>query len=184
MAVYISLLRGINVAAQKSIKMTELKALYEDLGLGNVKTYIQSGNVIFSSDETSAALQPKIRDAITQKFGFSVELMVCSILDWRRLIAANPFTKDGDRDPKYMHLTLLDKIPDAKIMDALGEVKTGEAEEYAIVDDAVYFYAPSGYGITKLSNNFWEKKLKVNATTRNWNTVNKLLETAEALEAN
>jgi uncharacterized protein (DUF1697 family) len=183
MAVYISLLRGINVAAQKSIKMADLKALYEDLGLGNVKTYIQSGNVIFTSDET-VALQPKIREAIKEKFGFSVELIVCSIPDWRRLIAANPFTKGGDRDSKYMHLTLLDKIPDAKIIDGLGEVKTGEAEEYAIVDDAVYFYAPSGYGITKLSNNFWEKKLKVNATTRNWNTVNKLLEMAEALESN
>ena len=184
MAVYISLLRGINVGAQKSIKMVDLKALYEGLGLDNVKTYIQSGNVLFTSDESAAALQSQIRHAIEQKYGFSVELMVCTIADWRRLIAANPFVTDGTRDPKYMHLTLLDKIPDAKIIGGLGEVPKGEAEEYAIVDDAVYFYAPSGYGITKLSNNFWEKKLKVNATTRNWNTVNKLLELAEAIESN
>lgn len=182
MTVYISLLRGINVSGQKKVKMAELSALYETLGLDSIKTYVQSGNVVFQSDQSPGDLSDKIHAAIEKQFGFSVEVLVRSLDDWRALVERSPFAGDGDKDPKYLHITLLAQLPDKQAIAEL-EVPQAGADEYRIDGQAVYLHCPNGYGRTKLNNNFWEKKLKVGATTRNWNTVNKLLELAEAVAA-
>ena len=100
--------------------------------------------------------------------------------DWRAIIAASPFVDDDDKDWKRLLVTLLAETPEAQRIQDLGEIDSG-ADEYYIRDKAIYVYCPDGYGRSKFSNNFWERKQKVRATTRNWNSINKLLDLAEAL---
>jgi uncharacterized protein (DUF1697 family) len=182
MAVFISLLRGINVGGQKKVKMADLKAVYEALSLENVTTYVQSGNVVFESSESETfALSQKIYEGIEKAFGFSAEIITRTVDDWRELIEHNPFGKNSEKDPKYLHVTLLAEVPDKQLVQDVSTMRF-EPDEYIVQGDVVYLYCPNGYGRTKLTNTFWEKKLKVGATTRNWNTVNKLLELAEAIQ--
>jgi uncharacterized protein (DUF1697 family) len=181
MTIYISLLRGINVSGQKKIKMADLKALYDALGLGNVKTYIQSGNVLFESEQSPSKLSSEIHEAIQAKYGFSVPIEIRSLADWQAIAAGNPFAPDNT-ESKYFHVTLLGEIADEQLVHEVDKLNI-ETDEYHILGKVVYLYCPNGYGRTKLNNNFWERKLKVTATTRNWKTVNKLLELAEAIDA-
>jgi uncharacterized protein (DUF1697 family) len=182
MAVFISLLRGINVGGQKKVKMADLKAVYEALHLETVTTYVQSGNVVFEgSNAEPSALSQRISEGIEKAFGFSTEIITRSVDDWRELIEHNPFGKDSEKDPKYLHATLLAEIPDEQLAQNTSTIKF-EPDEFVIQGNVVYLYCPDGYGRSKLTNTFWEKKLKVAATTRNWNTVNKLLELAEAIQ--
>jgi uncharacterized protein (DUF1697 family) len=171
MPIYISLLRGINLGTHKQIRMPALKSLYESLGLSSVKTYIQSGNVVFESDASTSELAPKVEKAIEAQYGFVAETLVFSQEEWKELIKANPFP---DADTKALYLTLLAAAPKAEVIEAIGEVKAGD-DQYQIIGRAIYLYCPNGYGRTKLNNNFWERKLKVVATTRNWNSMMNLL---------
>jgi uncharacterized protein (DUF1697 family) len=180
MTVYISLLRGINVGGKKSLKMADLRTLYESLGFDKVKSYVQSGNVVFTSDETATTIATTIHDAIAEKFAYNVHVMVYTVETWHKLMDANPFTNDSDKDPKHLHITLLDALPDEEAINDISAIDIG-ADDYIIIGKVVYLHCPNGYGRTKINNNFWEKKLKVSATTRNWNTVNKLLALATAL---
>ncbi len=182
MTVYISLLRGINVSGQRKIKMTELKALYETLGLSHVQTYIQSGNVVFDSRKASASsLEASIIRGIDSQFGFAVDVLIRTVDEWRRIIEHNPFSSDGEKDIKHLHVTLLAEPPDKQRLLNLTAIETG-ADEYHLDQQVVFLYCPNGYGRTRLTNTFWEQKLKVTATTRNWRTVNQLLDMAQANE--
>ncbi len=177
MKTYISLLRGINVSGQKKITMDDLKKLYESLGFKKVQTYIQSGNVVFQSTEAdgSAVIQ-KIEKKITKVYGFEVSVLIRTPEELQQVIARNPFTK---QESEKSYVTFLSGVPVQVPMDEINKAKNS-SEKYKIVGKEVYFYCPTGYGKTKLSNNFFEKKLKLSATTRNRNTVNKLLEIAES----
>ena len=180
MAVYISLLRGINVSGQKKVKMVDLRALYEGLGLDKVKTYVQSGNVVFESDHDPATLVAQIEDRIEDVFGFSTDVQVFTRDNWRAIINASPYLDHTDKDRKRLLVTLLAQSPEVQRIQDLGEIDSG-ADQYHIREKAIYLYCPDGYGRSKLSNNFWEKKLQVRATTRNWNSMNKLLDLADSL---
>jgi len=182
MPVVISLLRGINVSGQKKIKMAELKALYEALGFERVTTYVQSGNVVFESGDDPATLAVRIREGIEDELGYAVSVMVRTLDEWRALVERNPYGKEAIENPKHLHVTLLDAPPDEGLLDAVREVEDSICD-FHLDAQAIYLYCPEGFGRTKLSNNFWERKLKVAATTRNWNTMNKLLELAEAAQA-
>ncbi|HES60111.1 MAG TPA: DUF1697 domain-containing protein [Caldithrix sp.] len=176
--IYISLLRGINVSGQKKIQMAELKSLYESLGFENVTTYIQSGNVVFSSKEIDELKLAKlISDKIREVLGYNVSIIIRSKIEWEKLIADNPFSKRENFDVKKMHVTLITEQPTMIGGDIFDRVKY-DSEEYVIGERHIYLYFPEGYGQTKLSNNYIENKLKVSATTRNWNTVMKLSELA------
>jgi uncharacterized protein (DUF1697 family) len=176
--VYISLLRGINVSGQKKIQMTELKSLYESLGFENITTYIQSGNVVFSSNENDELKLAKlISDKIREDFSYEVNVIIRSKEYWKDLIAKNPFLKKDNTDIKKMHVTILSQMP-VKIEAEIFDQAKSDTEEYAIKEREIYLYFPDGYGRTKLSNNFIENKLKIAATTRNWNTVTKLMDIA------
>jgi uncharacterized protein (DUF1697 family) len=178
MSVYISLLRGINVSGQKKIQMRELKSLYESLGFENVSTYIQSGNVVFSSNENDESkLANLISAKIRKVFSYEVSVIIRSKEYWKNLIAKNPFLKKDNTDIKKMHVTILSHQPEEINTDIFDKVKF-DSEEYVIKEKEIYLYFPEGYGRTKLSNNYIEKKLKIAATTRNWNTVNKLMDIA------
>jgi len=177
METIISILRGINVSGHRQIKMPDLKALYEKLGYTDIVTYIQSGNVIFKTNKKTSdiALAKAIEQAIEKKYGFDVPVITRSITEIEKLIVANPFLKQKGVDAEKLHVTFLSDKPDA------ANAKTILAFDYSpdkfiVSGKEVYVYCPNGYGNTKLSNTFFENKLKVKATTRNWKTVNKLLE--------
>ena len=174
---YISILRGINVSGQKKIKMLDLKSLYESLGFQNVVTYIQSGNVIFeTSDKNKSNVKMLIEDAIVKKYKFHVPVEIRTKREIESIIKNNPFgTVDLVKDGTKVLVTFLSSIPDkVKVTEVLSKVVT--PEKLVIKGQDVYLYCPNGYGVSKLSNSFIEKKLEVEATTRNWKSVHKLYE--------
>lgn len=179
MKTYIALLRGINVSGQKKIKMADLKTMLEDLGFTSVITYIQSGNIIFKEDKHDlSALEALIKNGILEAFGYDVPVLVRTPETLASIYENNPFLeklKNEEIEEKKMFFTLLSNTPDAMAVEELTS-NSYEAEEFLITNEVVYFYAANGYGRTKLHNNFFEKKLKSTATTRNLKTVIKLLE--------
>lgn len=179
MTTYISILRGINVSGQKLIKMDVLRKSYESLGFQNVITYLQSGNVIFTGKEVDTnKLAQIISGQIEKDFGFQVPVIVLSVDKLQQIIDQNPFAKESDKDPTFLHVTFLSSIPDKYDLDTIEEKKF-IGEDISVINNAVYLYCPYGYGRTKLNNNFLETKLKVTATTRNWKTTCELLRIAE-----
>jgi len=108
MKTYIALLRGINVSGQKKIKMADLRAYLEELDFQNIRTYIQSGNIVFDSVSTSTRLlENQIKAKIKQKYGFEVPTMVKVPADFKNAIAYNPYQSDKNKDPKRVYLTFL-----------------------------------------------------------------------------
>ena len=174
---YISILRGINVGGNRKILMSELKNLFEKLGFGHVQTYIQSGNVIFESDqkESSTDLELRIQKAISETFGFDVPVIVRTSDEWAESVVNNPFWKEKDVDIDRLHLTCMKKVPSPEL---LKKIKMFQflPDRYEIIGKDVFIFCAAGYGTSKLTNPFFESKLKVQATTRNWKTVMKLLE--------
>ncbi len=174
MNTYISLLRGINVTGKKRMKMEELRTLFISLGFKNVKTYIQSGNVIFNSDKADGSSLVKIIESgIKCKFGFDVSVHMITPYRLREIIANNPFPFGENK----ACITFLFETPQHISWDELKAARQ-KTEQFEISEDenVVYLHCPLGYARTKLSNNFFERKLKVSATTRNLKTLNKLLE--------
>ena len=171
---YATILRGINVSGQKSIRMADLSKLYESLGFTNVRTYIQSGNVVFESVPGKPdKLVRDIEQAIRNEYGFDVPVLVRTRAEIRAAIRANPFLKEAGIDVTRLHLTFLEHAPEKSAARTFDPGPLGQAR-YSIKDANVYLYCPGGYGKTKLSNTFLEKQLGVRATTRNWKTVNVL----------
>jgi len=179
MKTYISILRGINVSGQKLIKMDALRKMYENLGFRNVTTYVQSGNVVFTSDDTELHdMELKISHQIEKEFGFVVPIIVLTVDRMKSVIDNNPFLKDTDKDRSFLHVTFLSSKPACFDQKAI-EDKKQQGEDLFLSDDAVYLYCPNGYGNTKLTNNLFETKLKVKATTRNWKTTSELFKMSQ-----
>ena len=171
---YISILRGINVGGRKRIKMAELKELYKSLDFQNVKTYIQSGNVVFRYKEMSPLEIVKIENKIKEVFGFDVAVFIRTKDELQKIIENNPFKNE---DVNKLYVTFLSGIPLKKPIREIEDMKDA-SEKFVILDKEVYLFISGGYGKTKLSNDFFEKKLKLSATTRSLKTVNKLFEIA------
>jgi uncharacterized protein (DUF1697 family) len=174
---YISILRGINVGGNRKILMKDLKSLYEGLGFSKVETYIQSGNVIFESEQklSTTELEVKIQQAITETFGFDVPVIVRSAEEWTHIVSKSPFWKEKDVDIEKLHLTILKQIPYPELVMEIKGMKF-QPDRFEILGSDVFVYCENGYGRTKITNDFFEKKLKTQATTRNWKTVMKLHE--------
>lgn len=173
MQTIISILRGINLGSHNKIPMPELKALYEKAGFKNVITYIQSGNVVFSADKEKIEEIPgKIQEFIFKKYKFQVPVIVRTVDEMQELIKANPMVKG--KDIEKLHVTFLSDHPQKEHLEKI-KTYSYPPDEYTIIGKEIYVFCPNGYGNTKLSNNFFESKLKVTATTRNWRTVNELL---------
>lgn len=180
MTKYISILRGINVGGTRKIPMTGLKSALEKAGFQEVQTYIQSGNVIFDSEETEARiLEEKIQEIIAATFGFAdVPVIVRNSKEWAESIVNNPFLKENDPDIEKLHLTFLKELPSAENMEKIKSLDF-LPDRFQIIGKDVFVYCENGYGRSKITNDFFEKKLKVSATTRNWKTVMKLHEIAK-----
>jgi uncharacterized protein (DUF1697 family) len=174
---YIALLRGINVSGQKKIKMTDLQMLFELLNFSEVETYIQSGNVIFlAKEKKKEVIGNKITAAIEDNFGFQVDVIVVTPKDFESLIINNPFVKKK-KDIDKLYVVFLSNVPSKENLKKLdGSVYL--PEEFVIDEKYIYLFVPNGYGSAKLNNNFFENKLKVSATTRNWKTVKMLFDFA------
>lgn len=175
---FIALLRGINVSGQRLIKMSDLKILFEKVGFKGVETYLQSGNVIFTSKETSTEkLSLKISSAIKKQFGFDVQLIVVTLEEIEQVVKKNPFIKKK-KEAEKLYVVFLSEKPLIENMDKLNSIDYAP-EEYIIDEKYIYLFVPNGYGKAKLNNNLFENKLKVFGTTRNLNTIKALFELTE-----
>lgn len=182
MATFVAMLRGINVSGQKSIRMPDLKALFESLGFSQVETYVQSGNVVFHAAEGhSASLAATIAAQIESSYGFEVAVFIRDAADLLRIVAGNPFVQ-RNADPTKLHITFLDHAPAEADLSQM-KPPNDETDEFLTGPQEIFLFCPNGYGRTKLSNSFFERKLKMSATTRNWKTVNTLLGMAKERDA-
>lgn len=169
---YVGLLRGINVSGQKKIPMAELRALLTESGLSNVETYIQSGNVIFQSSESKQEkLELQIHNAIKSHFGFEVPVLVKTPEELNQIFNGCPFSEEEKINSYFM---LLYDIPDKDLVKEISKISYPN-ETFVITDKSIYFYCSVGYGKAKCGNNFFERKLKITATARNYKTMVKLL---------
>ncbi len=175
MSNYIAMLRGINVSGHNIIKMEQLRASFAALGVSNVKTYIQSGNVVFEAAKDSAAsVSKKIEQMILRDFGFSVPVLLKTASEMEEIIKCNPLLKIPAINQSRLHVTFLSGDP-PKTAHAALQPLAAKTEQFRVVGRVVYLYCPDGYGKSKLANSAIEKRLSVGATTRNWTTVNTLL---------
>lgn len=175
MATWIALLRGVG-GGIRPLPMRDLTVALAGIGLKNVRTYIQSGNVVFSSPKAATRLASEIERCIEKKFGFHSKTFVLSVDDLRRAAAGNPFPQ-ADQEPKTLHLFFLAKPAKGAQLDAMNELKT-KSEQFVLTNKVFYFYAPEGFGISKLAAKAG-RLLGVEMTARNWRTVGKLLELAK-----
>jgi uncharacterized protein (DUF1697 family) len=179
MTTYISMLRGINVGAQKRMSMETLRGIYMDLGFMNVRSYVQSGNVVFESQAVSRSELVKCIEArIEQTCGYHVEAFIRQADEFQRILMGNPFLLVRNEDPSKLHVSFYYQSPSETLLNKL-TAPSGTADELVRDEMAVYLFCPNGYGKTKLSNSFFERKLGIPVTTRNWNTVNALYRMAE-----
>ena len=171
---YISILRGINVGGNRVIKMDALRRLYEDLGYINVRTYIQSGNVIFQSNQSDPKeMEMGISNKIKEVFSFDVPVIVKTKDELAGIFRNNSFTQTHTNEIDKLHVTLFSIQP--KLSDDMNlNISLGN-DKFAFGDSVMYLFCPDGYSKTKLSNQYLEQKLKVTATTRNWKTITELL---------
>lgn len=179
MNIYIAILRAINVSGKNKINIAELKKMFEDMNFKNVTTYIQSGNVVFESKKTDyKKLEKLIETKILERFTLQIPVIVRDKNELTSIIKSNPFLKRKNIDVTKLHATLLANEPEQTNIGKLKNVHY-EPDEFILSGREIYVYCPNGYGTTKINNNFFENKLKVTATTRNWKTMNELLSIAE-----
>jgi uncharacterized protein (DUF1697 family) len=183
MPVIISMLRGVNLAAHHRIKMDALRGLYTALKLRDPQTYVQSGNVIFSTDEKNLVqLAKRIEKAIERGFGFHSDVILRTTADLRDVIARNPFAKRKGIEPNRLLVNFLASEPSADACKALRSMKT-DPEEIFIDGRELYIYYPNGMARPKLSWARIDRLLETRGTGRNWNSVTQMLRLAEQVEA-
>jgi uncharacterized protein (DUF1697 family) len=183
MGVILSLLRGVNVGGHNKINMGALRILYESLDLKDPHTYVQSGNVVFKTEERDLfPLAKRIEEVIERSFGFRPQVILRTCEELRDVAAKNPFASRSGIDPSKLLVTFLASEPNPEARDALFRINA-HPEELRINGRELYIYFPDGMGRAKLSPALIEKTLKISGTGRNWNSVTKLLAMAERLEA-
>lgn len=180
MKTWIALFRGINVGGKHIIRMKDLVALLQQLGSTNVKTYIQSGNAVFSAKESRpSVLENRITTAIEKQYGFAPRVLLLGIEDFEQAVTNNPFPKATD-DPKTLMVYFLALKPETPDIGSIETLKS-PTEQFALNDKLFYLFAPNGIGRSKLANKL-EKLLGVDATARNWRSVGKILDLAKQPE--
>ena len=177
MFTYIALLRGINVSGHNKIKMAELKQLFVDLSYNNITTYIQSGNVIFTSKEKNTSkIENNIIKAVQKNFGYDLKVLVITKKELKTVFNSNPFLRNNTLDITKLCVTFLSDTPKNDALPQLEEIAHKSDDEFVIINKNIYLHCPTGFARTKLTNNLFERKLKTDATTRNWKTITKLVE--------
>lgn len=176
MKTYIVLLKGINVGGHKKVPMAELRELLTKMEFKNVRTYIQSGNIILESDEIdNLKIEAQINKAILNQFGFEVSVLVKTRQEIVHIFNSSPFNEEKKKASYFM---MLHDVPHDDLVKAASE-KIYEGEEYYIIKDCIYYYSAKGFGQAKFNANYFERKLQTFATARNYNTMVKLLSLSE-----
>ncbi|MGH9035542.1 MAG: DUF1697 domain-containing protein [Acidimicrobiia bacterium] len=172
---HVALLRGINLGARNKVPMPALRVVVESLGHEDVQTYIQSGNVVFKSGSgDGAGMAAALESAVTKEFGFRVAVVVRTGRELRRVTTNNPFLAAG-ADISALHVVFLGSSPTKASVKALDPDRS-PPDEFAVRNAEVYLHCPNGFGRSKLTLDYFERKLGGPATVRNWKTVTKLLE--------
>jgi uncharacterized protein (DUF1697 family) len=172
MPVYVALLRGINLGGHKKIKMDELRASLAALGFAEVKTYIQSGNVVFKAAKISdKALSKKIEATILSQFGHSVSVMIRTAEELEQVIANNPFLKQPDIDQTKLHVMFLREPPAPSALQQL-ETLVLKPDQFRSLGKELYFYLPNGVAESAVMKKPLDRVLAIPTTMRNWRTVN------------
>jgi uncharacterized protein (DUF1697 family) len=162
--------------------MDDLRTALENAGMENVKTYLQSGNLIFKTKTSkTAVLEEKIVKILQQNFGLDIPTLVLTTQELQTVVEQNVFVRDSKKDAAFLHVTFLTVAPPTSVDLSGIEQKKTTNEAFLLSGRALYLYCPDGYGKTKLSNNFIEKTLGIQATTRNWKSVNEILSLAQTL---
>ena len=172
---YLALMRGLNVGGKNRLPMAELRALFEAAGCREVRSYIQSGNVLFhASPGLAKRLSGLVQAAINKDFGYRVPVVLRRAADMQAVAEANPFLRAG-HDPKSLHLMCLERAPTAAQVAALDPERSAP-DAFAVHGENIYLYLPNGAARSKLTNAYFDQKLATTSTARNWNTWNKLIE--------
>jgi len=180
MTTYISLLRGINVSGQKKIKMAALKVVYESLKFEHVKTYIQSGNVVFQSTNDKVTIKNNIETAIKEHFDFDVPVLILTNEQLENTAKSLPFPAiDIEEEGSKIIVFFLSESVSNDQEKTFGAYLTN-SEQLVLNQNVIYLYCPEGSGKSKLTNKLIETKLKLTSTARNIKTVNKLLSLANS----
>lgn len=177
---YVALLRGINVGGNNMIKMEKLREIVSGLGFENVKTYVNSGNVIFDTKKTDdRKLAAKIHDAIQKELGLDISVMARSIDEICEIIVNNPYKGQFEND-RYLHVFFLDDelLPEKR---KLLLEQTSDVEFISVTGRTIYYMLRISIVDSVLGKGFIDRKLKVAATARNWRTVNKIVESCERI---
>ena len=173
MATYAALLRAVNLGARNRVAMADLRALAEELGGKDVRSYVQSGNVVFRHAGGAAKLEKALEQAIAHEFDLEITVVVRSAAQLARVVQTNPF------DPAGVYVSFLASAPRRAAVRELVEADHGP-DRIAVEGKEVYLCLPAGYGQSRLNNAFLERKLGVRATLRNWRTVTAVAELAGA----
>jgi uncharacterized protein (DUF1697 family) len=177
MKTYVALFRGMNVGGNNVLPMKDLVAQLENIGLRNVKTYIQSGNAVFqSAEENASLLSHKIRAAIKKSHGFEPQALLLELEVIEKAVESNPFP-EAESEPRTLHVLFLASMPKHPALEALESIKS-DHERFVLQDRVFYLHAPEGIGRSKLAANA-EKILGVSMTGRNWRTVCKVMAMAK-----
>jgi len=178
MSVFIALYRGVNVGGKNSVRMESLRAMHEHLGHKGVKSYIQSGNIVFSATGLARAHSQKVAAAFVKEFGFAAKVIVVDVKRWDAIVKGNPYAAFAVENPKTVHAGICEGVPSAQGLKAL-LVRTGGRESFAIGEGVVYLHAPDGFGTSKFAAGM-EKACGMPLTVRNWRTVETLGEMSDA----
>ena len=176
---HVALLRGINVGGNNPVPMVALAELFERAGCHRVRTYIQSGNVLFRADRALAAAIPtRIQDALARRLGIEVPVITRTAEQLRAVVRDNPLAADG-LDPARLHVAFLAAPPPADRVASLDPDRS-PPDRFAVRGREIYLHCPNGMARTKLSGAYFDRQLATVSTVRNWNTVRKLLAMIEA----
>jgi uncharacterized protein (DUF1697 family) len=176
---YLALLRGINVGGKNKIRMQDLSAMFVDAGCKHVRTFIQSGNVIFeSSVKLSTRVPGLVAARIEESLGYKTPLVLRSLAELEAAVSSNPFSKMGASEDS-LHLLFLANVPDPSKVMAL-DPNRSPGDEYILRGRDVYLRLTNGVADSKLTNAYFDSKLSTTSTGRNWRTVTKLLELMRA----
>ena len=172
---HLALLRGINVSGKNMIKMPVLAGIFSELGCKDVQTYIQSGNVLFNaSKHVAAKLESAVERAIQAQLGLHIPVLVRSAVEFAEAVAANPFPEALD-SPKLLHLVFLKAKPEAAAIASLDPGRS-TPDRYIVDGRHIYLHLARGAADTKLTNAYFDARLRTVSTGRNWTTVTTLLE--------
>ena len=169
---YVVLLRGINVGGRNRLPMATLRSLVEDLGMSDPATYLQSGNLVVTSERSSDEVGEQIRSALVDRVGLEVAVIVRSVAQWRAVIAANPYPTETDGTKVHV-LVMAEALEDR-------DVEPSGSESMTVSGSEIYLHLPDGLGRSKLAQRLGRAPVTGDGTMRNWNTVLALAELASS----